>query len=87
MPCGVLDDAMASAADRERASLLAMLQCADAYYTCALLGLQVHGGIGFTWEHPLHLYLKRAKSAQHLYGDTATARARLAALLGLAVPA
>jgi alkylation response protein AidB-like acyl-CoA dehydrogenase len=43
----------------------------------------VHGGIGFTWEHPAHLYLKRAKSAEILFGDPALHRARLADLLGI----
>ena len=34
-------------------------------------GLQVHGGIGFTWEHDLHLYMKRAQFDQLNYGDAA----------------
>ena len=33
--------------------------------------IQVHGGIGFTWEYDLHLYFKRAKSLEPLYGDAA----------------
>ncbi len=43
--------------------------------------LQVHGGIGFTWEHDLHLYLKRAQLDQLSFGDAVEHRARLAALL------
>ena len=46
-------------------------------------GLQLHGGIGFTWEHDLHLLLKRAMSGGLLFGTTATHRAHLASLLGL----
>lgn len=46
-------------------------------------GLQLHGGIGFTWEHDLHLFLKRAKAGDLLLGTAAAHRARLAQLLGL----
>jgi hypothetical protein len=45
--------------------------CADAYFQVAADNIQVHGGIGYTWEHPAHLYLKRAKSTQVLLGDSA----------------
>ncbi len=47
-------------------------------------GLQLHGGIGFTWEHDLHFALKRAKAGDLLFGSGAFHRARLAHLLGLA---
>ena len=43
-------------------------------------GLQVHGGIGFTWEHDMHLYLKRAQLDQVSYGDAAFHRDRIAAI-------
>ena len=43
--------------------------------------LQVHGGIGFTWEHDLHLFLKRAQLDQLSFGDAVFHRARLAGLL------
>src|SRR3712207_6733984 len=46
-------------------------------------GLQLHGGIGFTWEHDLHFLLKRAKAASVLFGTDAHHRARAASLLGL----
>jgi alkylation response protein AidB-like acyl-CoA dehydrogenase len=42
--------------------------------------LQVHGGIGFTWEHDLHFFLKRGEANAHLYGDGAAQRERIAAL-------
>jgi alkylation response protein AidB-like acyl-CoA dehydrogenase len=44
-------------------------------------GLQVHGGIGFTWEHDMHLYVKRAQLDQVSYGDAAFHRDRIAAIL------
>jgi acyl-CoA dehydrogenase len=45
--------------------------------------IQVHGGVGFTWEHDLHLYFKRAKSNELTFGDAANQRARVAQLLEL----
>jgi alkylation response protein AidB-like acyl-CoA dehydrogenase len=45
--------------------------------------LQVHGGIGFTWEHDLHLFLKRGEANAHAYGEGAWHRERIAALAGL----
>ena len=47
-------------------------------------GLQLHGGVGFTWEHDLHFLLKRAKAGDLLFGTAAFHRARLGELLGLA---
>ncbi|WP_033280424.1 acyl-CoA dehydrogenase family protein [Streptomyces sp. NRRL F-525] len=61
--------------------------CAAASYATAGTGevaaraLQLHGGIGFTWEHDLHLHLRRARADRVLYGDTAVHRERLCALL------
>jgi alkylation response protein AidB-like acyl-CoA dehydrogenase len=57
--------------------------CSDALVLCAGESIQLHGGIGFTWEHPAHLYFKRAKASQLLLGDPGHHRARLAELLGL----
>ncbi|MGH3624630.1 MAG: acyl-CoA dehydrogenase family protein [Sciscionella sp.] len=48
--------------------------------------VQLHGGIGFTWEHPVHLYLKRAKSAAIAFGTAARHRAALGDLVGLPAP-
>jgi alkylation response protein AidB-like acyl-CoA dehydrogenase len=48
--------------------------------------VQLHGGIGFTWEYPIHLYLKRAKSDSLAYGSAAVHRAALAALVDLPTP-
>ncbi|MHB8669089.1 MAG: acyl-CoA dehydrogenase family protein [Acidimicrobiales bacterium] len=49
-------------------------------------GLQLHGGIGYTWEHDLHLFLKRAKSGDAQFGTAAVHRARVARLIGLDTP-
>ncbi|MGW2150663.1 acyl-CoA dehydrogenase family protein [Nonomuraea bangladeshensis] len=48
---------------------LAKAHCADVFFHAAAESIQLHGGIGFTWEHDAHLYLKRAKSTQLLYGS------------------
>jgi alkylation response protein AidB-like acyl-CoA dehydrogenase len=48
--------------------------------------VQLHGGVGFTWEYPIHLYLKRAKSDSLAYGSAAVHRAALAALVDLPTP-
>jgi alkylation response protein AidB-like acyl-CoA dehydrogenase len=44
-------------------------------------GLQVHGGIGFTWEHDLHLFVKRSQLDQMTFGDAGAHRERLARIL------
>ncbi|MCY4630073.1 MAG: acyl-CoA/acyl-ACP dehydrogenase [bacterium] len=65
------------------AAAMAKAQCSDAYYRAAAENIQILGGIGFTWEHPAHLYFKRAKASQLMFGDPAHHRARLADLVGL----
>jgi 3-oxochol-4-en-24-oyl-CoA dehydrogenase len=65
------------------AAALAGAVCSHAYTRAALDNIQNHGGIGFTWEHPAHLYLKRAKSTELLLGSPAAHRARLADLLDI----
>jgi alkylation response protein AidB-like acyl-CoA dehydrogenase len=62
---------------------LAQAHCSAAYTRVAGENIQIHGGIGFTWEHPAHLYFKRAKSSELLYGDVPWQRARLADLVGI----
>jgi alkylation response protein AidB-like acyl-CoA dehydrogenase len=66
------------------AASLARAVCSDAYVKAAADNIQIHGGIGFTWEHPAHLYLKRAKGSQLLLGSPTRCRARLAELLDVA---
>ena len=55
--------------------------CADAGRRVMASGLQVHGGIGFTWEHDLHLHMKRAQLEGLTFGTSTVHRQRLAALL------
>ncbi|MGA7053319.1 MAG: acyl-CoA dehydrogenase family protein [Mycobacterium sp.] len=69
-------------ADLALAASVAKSRCSDAFTHCAYANIQIHGGIGFTWEHPAHLYLRRAKSTQLLYGDSAYHRTRVASLIG-----
>jgi alkylation response protein AidB-like acyl-CoA dehydrogenase len=65
------------------AASLAQSYCSEAFTHAAKASIQVHGGIGFTWEHDAHLYLKRAKSSELLFGTPVQHRARLAALVGI----
>ncbi|SEH53299.1 Acyl-CoA dehydrogenase [Mycolicibacterium rutilum] len=55
---------------------LAGFACAEAYETIAMNSIQMHGGIGFTWEHPAHLFLRRARTGLHLFGGTRAHRER-----------
>jgi alkylation response protein AidB-like acyl-CoA dehydrogenase len=48
---------------------LAKAYCSEAYFRAAAENIQIHGGIGFTWEHSAHLYFKRAKTSEELFGD------------------
>jgi len=57
--------------------------CSAAYTHAAKENIQIHGGIGFTWEHDAHLYLKRAKTSELLFGAPAAQRARVAELVGI----
>jgi alkylation response protein AidB-like acyl-CoA dehydrogenase len=65
------------------AASLAKSFCSEAYFHCAAENIQIHGGIGFTWEHPAHLYFKRAKSSELFLGDPAYHRELLAQRLGV----
>ena len=76
----VLDD---GTEDPLIAAALAKAHCSVAYTRVAAENIQIHGGIGFTWEHPAHLYFKRAKTSEILLGDPATHRERLASLVGI----
>ena len=62
---------------------LAKAYCSEAYFHAAAENIQIHGGIGFTWEHPAHLYFKRAKSSELLFGDPSYHRELLAQRIGL----
>ena len=62
---------------------LAKAYCSEAYFHAAAESIQIHGGIGFTWEHPAHLYFKRAKSCEVFLGGPAYHRELLAQRIGL----
>jgi alkylation response protein AidB-like acyl-CoA dehydrogenase len=61
--------------------------CSDGYTMVATENIQIHGGIGFTWEHPAHLYLKRARSSRVLLGGPDFHRDIVARLAGITPPA
>lgn len=65
------------------AASLAKAYCSETYVRAAAANIQIHGGIGFTWEHPAHLYFKRAESSGHLLGDAAYHRRLLADRIGI----
>ncbi|SEG53836.1 Acyl-CoA dehydrogenase [Thermomonospora echinospora] len=69
--------------DRSVAASVAQAYCADAAVLAAEECVQLHGGVGMTWEHPAHLYLKRAKADQLAFGTPGAHRARLAGLVDL----
>ncbi len=62
---------------------LAKSYCSEAYFHASAENIQIHGGIGFTWEHPAHLYFKRAKSSELMFGDPTYHRELLAQRIGL----
>ncbi|MEU6072107.1 MULTISPECIES: acyl-CoA dehydrogenase family protein [Streptomyces] len=70
--------AWATAARGERVGGLALAQALKALRTAAGEGIQLHGGIGFTWEHEAHLYFKRAAGDELLFGPVHRLRARAA---------
>jgi alkylation response protein AidB-like acyl-CoA dehydrogenase len=62
---------------------LTQAYASDVFFHVAAENIQIHGGIGFTWEHDAHLYFKRAKASELLLGDAAYHRERLAQRIGL----
>jgi alkylation response protein AidB-like acyl-CoA dehydrogenase len=63
------------------AACSAKAYASDAAVNVTRRALQLHGGIGFTWEHDLHLFLKRAEASAHAYGDARWHREQLASIL------
>ena len=59
------------------AAAIAKSYCCDAFFDCAANAIQLHGGVGFTWEHDAHLYFKRARATAMLLGSPAWQRERL----------
>jgi alkylation response protein AidB-like acyl-CoA dehydrogenase len=82
----VLYAAAALAEDSPEVPVLAALVKAlasETYFHVAAENIQIHGGIGFTWEHDAHLYFKRAKASELFLGDVSYHRERLAARIGV----
>ncbi|MEU5850355.1 acyl-CoA dehydrogenase family protein [Saccharopolyspora shandongensis] len=78
--------ARAAADDSPEAPMLASLvkaHCSEVYADAAGATVQIHGGLGYSWEHDAHLHFKRAKTGELLFGDPARHRARLTDLAGL----
>jgi|SRR5690606_5044673 len=67
------------------ASMAAVVSTA-VFQDCARENIHLHGGIGFTWEHPAHLYFRRATSDANLFGDVKNHRERFLEALGVANP-
>ena len=65
------------------AASMAKAYASDAFRRVSAAGIQLHGGIGFTWEHDLHLYFKRAKASEFAFGDATYHRERVAQLINL----
>ncbi|QUH00584.1 acyl-CoA/acyl-ACP dehydrogenase [Saccharopolyspora erythraea] len=80
---GAADALTGSGEETELAVAVAQAYCSDLVVLAAEEALQLHGGIGMTWEHPVHLYLGRAKSSQLAFGIAERHRARIAELVGL----
>lgn len=70
-----------NAADAATAVSIAKMYASDASRTVGNRGIQVHGGMGFTWENDLHLYYRRAKSSENAFGDATFHRERIARLV------
>ena len=67
----------------EMSSSMAKAYCSDVFNKVSGDNIQVHGGIGFTWEHPAHLYFKKAKSDSLIFGTAKSARNDVSRLLSL----
>jgi alkylation response protein AidB-like acyl-CoA dehydrogenase len=78
--------AWAATEDNEELSVAASLAkayCTESYFTNSRENIQIHGGIGFTYEHDAHLYYRRAKSSELLFGDPTYHRELIATKLGI----
>jgi alkylation response protein AidB-like acyl-CoA dehydrogenase len=77
--CVAADDAP----DLSRVASLAKAYCSEAYFACAGESIQIHGGVGFTWEYDPHLYFKRAQASEQMLGTPSYHRERIARELSL----
>ncbi|RLT93111.1 acyl-CoA dehydrogenase family protein [Ketobacter sp.] len=79
--CDSLCNTPCDTAALAEAASIAKSYCSEAYFKNAGEAIQIHGGVGFTWEYDVHLYFKRAKASEHYLGNAAWHRERLASLL------
>ena len=70
--------AIALPADKTEAALIAKAYATDAFYKIAGDAIQIHGGIGFTWDYPLHFFFKRARANRAMFGSSVDDYDRLA---------
>ena len=70
--------ATASLEEKTEAALIAKAYATDAFFEVAGHAIQLHGGIGFTWEYPLHFFFKRARASRSMFGSSSRDYARLA---------
>jgi alkylation response protein AidB-like acyl-CoA dehydrogenase len=70
-----------NAPDASQSVAIAKMYASDAGRTVGNRGIQVHGGMGFTWENDIHLYYRRAKASETMLGDAAFHRERIAAMV------
>jgi alkylation response protein AidB-like acyl-CoA dehydrogenase len=71
------------AEDLPELASIAKAYCSDAFFHCAAESIQIHGGVGFTWEYDVHLLFKRAKSSETMLGDAAYHRELVARRIAL----
>ena len=74
---------MEDAPDIAMAASMAKAWCGETYKHATFDGVQIHGGIGFTWDHDMHLYFKRAKACEVNFGDSDYHREKVAKLLDM----
>jgi alkylation response protein AidB-like acyl-CoA dehydrogenase len=77
------ESADAGDADFPMLASMAKAYCSDAYFACAGEAIQLHGGVGFTWEYDPHLFFKRARASAAMMGDSSWHRERIASALEL----
>ena len=68
---------------KKKCKFLTCNVCSEVFNKVAGDNIQVHGGIGFTWEHPAHLYFKKAKSDSLMFGTSKSARSEVAKLIDI----
>lgn len=83
----LVDSVSSEASDAATVAHLTKAFCSEAYFRIAAETIQVHGGIGFTWDHRAHLYFRRAKSSEVILGTPAIHRRKLVQRLEVAAPA